>query len=612
MQLITPPEISIQTYPYGWKQQQRFSVSLMLAVPLDNALPYSAQDAWTAIAEQIPADEIFDTGFPKPRAEALVYGHYHAPAGYAISADFVELELTSIQKHLTVSGPRQWRSILTPTAPEPFSQLPLTYQQGFGGEDYKLNPSGMGFKRESGTELPQLEYTKQLLTSKGQTPNPAGLNSIGVDWLPRKNLWGTYGDHWEKYEAPFFANDLNPDFFMQTAQDQWLPSYIMGGESYKLTNMHPDLRLIQGVIPQYRFKLLSATKEQPEVLHTCSIDTVIFLPNCNMLALIARTELPIETMDGEEVLSLTAAYEDSVQTEKSQQHYHLHSQARIKDTLDDEALTDWSPLRPDSVIKTLMAKAQLSQLAPPPSLKPIVQAPGPAAISALGLGALAAAAVVGAAIAKGGKESTADQGQSPEGTTISDAEAAQSAQLETAMNQMEEKLPEAIAKIHEQLTELGANPETTEKLLTGQSAEAETTEQDIKQVLNDVFPGSEEVASVENIDLNAPDTLQPLLNTKLDELAQLQQDNLSNLPSSGDPAFDQAIQRISNEQESMTNLKTIPLDKVKEHLDSTNSELAAMLSKLPEHNEDMPAEKELPTDAIMEALKQLIGEYGDS
>ncbi len=613
MQLITPPEISIQTYPYGWKQQQRFAVTLMLAVPLDNALPYSAQDAWSAIAEQIPADEIFDAGFPKPRAEALIYGHYHAPSGYAVSADFVELELGIIRKHLTVTGERQWRRILTPTTPEPLTKLALTYQNSFGGEDYDYNPSGIGFERKTDTPLPHLEYTNQLLTDKGQTPKPAGFNSVSVDWLPRKKLWGTYGDHWEKNEAPFFANDLNPDFFMQTSQDQWLSGYLFGGERFKLSNMHPDLRLIEGVIPSYRFKLLAGVDNKPEILTTCNIDTAIFLPDSNVLALLARAELPIHTMDGEEILYLTAAYEDAGETEKSHSHYHEHTKARIQGELDDEALLDWSPLRPVSVIKTLLSTGQLSQLKPPSSPKPTAEKPGLGAIAALGLGALATAAVVGAAMAKGKSSTGGETGASPEGTTAEDAAAeTQAAQVETALNQLEEKLPTAMEQIQQQLTELGADPATTEKLLTGQSAQQETTTEDVNKVLAEVFPESEEAVAIQAIDPNNPASMVPLIDQKIAQLTDLQQENLSNLPSSGDPGFDNAIQKLVNEREDMSDLKTIPLDQVKKYLDDTNSELTAMLTQLPEHNEQMPEDKQIPSDALVDALKDLIGEYGDS
>lgn len=613
MQLVTPPEISLQTHPYGWKHQQRLAVTVMLAVPLDNALPYSAQDAWSAIAERMPNEEIFDTGLPKPRAEALVYGHYHAPDGYATSADSVALELSTVQKHLTVTGERQWRALIAPTSPEPFTKLPLTYQYGFGGEDSDCNPVGIGFERENGKPLPQLEYTKQLLTSKGQTPPPAGFNATSVDWLPRKKLWGTYDDNWQKNEAPFFANNLNPDFFMQAAQDQWLHGYLMGGERFKLTNMHPEKRVIEGTVPQYRFKLLASLKDQSEHLLDCKIDTAVFIPDSNVLALLARTEININTMDGEEILYLTAAYEDCSETARTLEHYRQHTQARINDQLDDEALLDYSPLRPASVGATLAKTGNLSQLAAPVSPKPTAQPPGPLAISALGLGALAAAAVVGAAVAsKSGGTGGGDTDSTPEGTAAVEAEAAQNAAIEAAIAEADKKLPEAMAKIKEELAKLGVEPETADKLLSGQSSEEETVQEDIQQALNQAFPESEEVAALEGINLDIPETYTPILEQKLAELEALQKENLANLPSSGDPGFDQAIQNIAAGSPQSSDLKAIPLDQVQEQLDLTNQELELMLTKLPEHNEQMPDEKQIPSDDLVDLLNNLIEKHSDS
>ncbi|MFG1489456.1 DUF2169 domain-containing protein, partial [Oceanospirillum sp. HFRX-1_2] len=209
-QLITPPEITIQTLPYAWKGKQRLAVSLMLATPIDNHHPYSTQDAWNGIMQVIPKAEIFDLGYPKPRGEVLVYGNYYAPDGFAISSDKVLLQVGSLKKELIVAGERFWRKIMTPTTPEPFTKIPLTYEMGFGGEEDERNPVGKGFPLESETPMPQLEYPDQLLVKKHQKPAPAGLNATSVDWAPRKKLWGTYDTAWQEQDAPFLARDLNP------------------------------------------------------------------------------------------------------------------------------------------------------------------------------------------------------------------------------------------------------------------------------------------------------------------------------------------------------------------------------------------------------------------
>lgn len=587
MQLIAPPEITIQTLVYGWKGQQRLVISLMLATPLDQHQPYSTQDAWTAISEQIPNAEVFDLGYPKPKAEVLVYGQYHAPEGFAISADQVQLKLGEINKTLIVTGTRRWRSLLTPTAPEPFSQLPLTYTFGFGGSDFGENPVGMGHPAQTDALLPQLEYPDQLMTSKGQTPKPAGLNATSVDWLPRKKWWGTYDTAWQEHDAPFLARDLNPDFFMQAASDQWLKGYLHGGESFALHNMHPSQRVIEGLVPSYRYRVLVELNQLPPKLLDCHADTLILLPSANMQVLLARTELPIESIDGKEVICLQAAYEYAQQKPRQLEHYVQHAQLRQSGEMTDAQLLDYAPLRPEHL------SAQLTPLKVLSAEKTAVKQPGAATLALLAAaGGFAAMAAKAAAQSKSKTDSATD----PE-TSSSESSTASTPVENTTPEVSAAAAQKAVDALTTQLSALGLTEAELDALV---QAPADQVALLINQILAKQFPNET------TPDATAVDT-DPVIQAQLDKTGILLNNSVGSIPKSDNPALDQEIKRVHATPNTKADIDLMsPL--VTQQLDRVSEELKQLYAHYPgDDQQDLVQPGEIPTQALLEALKSLVG-----
>ncbi|OPX56908.1 hypothetical protein SAMN02745127_00901 [Oceanospirillum multiglobuliferum] len=587
MQLIAPPEITLQTLVYGWKGQQRLVITLMLATPLDSPQPYSTQDAWTGIAAQIPNAEVFDLGYPKPKGEVLVYGQYHAPEGFAISADQVRLKLGNVDKTLAVTGPRVWRSILAPTAPEPFSQLPLTYQYGFGGEHFANNPVGMGDPAQTDAPLPQLEYLDQLLTSKHQKPAPAGLNATNVDWLPRKNWWGTYDTAWQEQDSPFLARDLNPDFFMQAASDQWLKSYFQGGEHFELHNMHPTQRLIKGVVPAYQLRVLVQKLNQPAQLLDCVTDTLLLLPDINMQVLLARTELSINSIDGSEITLLQAAYEHQSQSRQAIEHYTAHAQLRQSDTIKDEEILDYSPLRPKGLLEPLSALKVASTAKPP------VAQPGAATLAVLAAaGGFAAMAAKAAAQSK----SDAEQASSAE-TTTADSAAASSEMVNNIPDVSEAQAQKAADAINTQFAALGLTEAELDALV---QAPPEQVAILINQILAKQFP-----------DETRPDATavgtDPVVQAQLSQTGVLVKDSKGSIPDSDNPAVDAEVKRVHQTPDTNADIAILsPL--VTQQLDRVSTELKQLYEHYPgEDKQDLTQPGNIPTQALLEAIKSLVG-----
>lgn len=581
MQLITPPEITIQTLPYAWKGKQRLAVSLMLATPIDNHHPYSTQDAWNGIMQVIPKAEIFDLGYPKPRGEVLVYGNYYAPAGFAISSDKVLLQVGSLKKELIVAGERFWRKIMTPTTPEPFTKIPLTYEMGFGGEEDERNPVGKGFPLESETPMPQLEYPDQLLVKKHQKPAPAGLNATSVDWAPRKKLWGTYDTAWQEQDAPFLARDLNPDFFMQASQDQWFESFVPGNTPIFLENMHPQQRKIEGLTQNYQLQFLAEINGQTS-LHPTTIDSLILLPDINMQVVIARAELDITSIDGHEVTALMAGYHAADKPEKRDlQHFSKHLQLRRSDTITDEEILDYSPLRPSAV------KEPLTPLVIPQPEKTEIARPG-----AVTLAALAAAGGLAAKLAAASAKKQADDASADTNSEASSSESSSSSTPSISKVHAEQ----ATGSLKTQLEAMGFTEQELDALM---QAPPEQVPEVINQMLAKLFP-NQELADATNAESD------PIVKQQLDRAGQLAEESSKNVPQSDNSGVNKAIDEALSSPNAKADFDVIsPL--IEQQLDRVNTELKHLYDIYPGDKSELDEPRDIGTKAILNLLKGLSG-----
>lgn len=580
-QLIAPPEITIQTLPYGWKGKQRLAVSLMLATPIDSHHPYSTQDAWNGIMQVIPKAEIFDLGYPKPRGEVLVYGNYYAPDGFAISADKILLQVGNLKKELIVTGERFWRKIMTPTTPEPFTQLPLTYEMGFGGETDERNPTGKGFPLENDTPMPQLEYPDQLLVKQNQKPTPAGLNATSVDWMPRKKLWGTYDTIWQEQESPFFARDLNPDFFMQAAPDQWFEGFIPEQTQIRLENMHSQNRVLEGLTPNYRLEFL-AEKDGQQTLHKATTDTLILLPDINMQVLIARTEFEITSIDGGEVSALMAGYTSANKPEnRDLKHYSDHLKLRLSSEITDEQILDYSPLRPTHI------KEPLTSLSMQERSKPEIAYPGAATLAAL-----AAAGGLAAKLAATSAKKEADDASAATDSATPSSDSSSSSAPSISQVHAEQ----AAGSLKTQLEAMGFTEQELDALM---QAPPEQVPELINQMLAKLFP-NHELADATNAESD------PIVKQQLDRAGQLAEESSKSVPQSDNPSVNKAIVEALSSPNAKADFDAIsPL--VEQQLDRVNTELKYLYDVYPGDKSELDEPSDIGTKAILNLLKGLSG-----
>ena len=308
--------------------QPRLAVALLHYFPFDDPRRIGLeQELWTDVMPVL-GDRILDPCDPKPRAEVIVYGAFHAPAGETVRHGTVRLRLGSaIDKTLQVTGDREWvrsrHGRLRATAPLPFQAMPLEWERAFGGADYPENPSGIGgWPGRNGAArypLPNLEYPERRIRLPDDRPPPAAFAPRPVDHPERLNLVGTHDAYWAQHHEPGYARDIQPDFFLTAARDQVLPGYFHGGEMFRIENMHPRNRQQKGQLPGLRARCFVHQKRPDRPLGTTEggrfievpvqPDTLLLFPDLERAILIHHGSVALQEIDGLDLNYLVAGFE---------------------------------------------------------------------------------------------------------------------------------------------------------------------------------------------------------------------------------------------------------------------------------------------------------------
>ena len=248
------------------------------------------QEMWAILPEQLGPDTLADLGFPKPHGEVLVTGSCFSPNQEPVAASEVEVRVGDFEKKLLVFGNRTWQPGNIPSHPEAFVELPITWNNSYGGQGYDRNPSGKGYKTSftqigGPLPLPNIENERLLVGSPNDQPEPACFAPLDMSWPQRFQKCGTYGGKWLEERWPWFPDDFNPEFFNTAPEDQFVNGFFQGEEKVIIKNMHPALPLIVSQLPGQRPRCFVTRKKElspdaesefVEVHH--QIDTVWLFP----------------------------------------------------------------------------------------------------------------------------------------------------------------------------------------------------------------------------------------------------------------------------------------------------------------------------------------------
>ncbi len=275
------------------------------------------QDAFACMGKK----PLPDMGMPKPNSEYLVSGSFFSENTEPVTGGEVRVVFGGQEKKLTVFGPRQWKRG-GPSAPEPITSMPLDYLHAFGGEKFKMNPDGMGYNDKM---LPCIEYPEKLITSTEDKPEPAGYAPLDPSLPQRMQFQGTYDNSYMKNYFPGYPKDFDWHYFLCAPQDQWIDGYFRGNESFEIYNMHPNIPVIKGTLPNmYARCFLQHTidNDTPQFEELpLNLDTVWFFPEKLLALCIWRGAKEVSDDEAEQISHVLVGYESRLHETRSCQHY---------------------------------------------------------------------------------------------------------------------------------------------------------------------------------------------------------------------------------------------------------------------------------------------------
>jgi hypothetical protein len=259
----------------------------------------------------------------KPKCDVLLNGSAYAPNGYPTDRVRVGLRVGSMTKVFDVVGNRVWREVaatVSSTRPEPFTVMPISYDNAFGGVDnshenpaqhrtYLSNHAGKGFFHNldthvySGRPLSNTEEPHDAVTIPNGNYRPMAFGPVGRSWEPRPRFAGTYDQNWLDNVFPFLPADFDERYYQTAPADQQI-DYLRGGEQVTLYNLTPQGR-VDFRLPSVSVPVSFFLKDGNQHDVTPFLDTVVIEPDQKRFMLVWRTARPLRRNIFEVVQVLT-------------------------------------------------------------------------------------------------------------------------------------------------------------------------------------------------------------------------------------------------------------------------------------------------------------------
>jgi len=290
---------SIPDHPSLEVQPQEEQVSLVMTDVFTGEPGFSA-----------PLYEI-DFALRKPRCDVLLNGSCYAPNGKPTKVCAVGLRVDTMTKSFNVVGHRVWKPSvfgLTISSPTPFTIMPLSYNNAYGGVDkpdenesthqwYQPNPVGIGYHPKSseeiliGKKLPNTEEIGQTISSNNINYKPMAFGPIGRSWQQRIKWAGTYDQKWMDNKFPFLPDDFDDRYFQCAPDDQQM-DYLKGGEHVILVNLTPSGRT-EFKLPALNDPFEVQYKNGDTIRIRGNVDTLVIEPDLGRFMLTMRASLQL-------------------------------------------------------------------------------------------------------------------------------------------------------------------------------------------------------------------------------------------------------------------------------------------------------------------------------
>ncbi len=314
---IQPPQLSASFFVKGTFKLIPDGV----AVPVEEEPEYPLGDVFW---DDDPEKSLYyssDFVPKKPRADLLLVGKCYTPGGRLAPACRPIFQVGSRSKSIGVFGNRYWKGLLkSMSAPEPFTEMDIRYENSYGGEGYKKNPTGKGYWKKQKDEgnkiwpLPNLEDSQDLIKSTSSNPEPAGFGPLNMMWQQRFSKAGTYKKEWQEERWPWYPRDLDWGFFNSAPLDMQVEGFLKGDEELYFENLHPEILQYHSQLPGLRARCFVNKFDREDETQThfeevpLHLDTLWIDMELEKLILIWRGNTPIRDIklkDIESIFSVT-------------------------------------------------------------------------------------------------------------------------------------------------------------------------------------------------------------------------------------------------------------------------------------------------------------------
>jgi len=317
MRVIKPQNLGILTRPFEFRGKVYCGVAILAFLPLGGRrMLLSETGMWPLISEVLGEEGVLDVAIPKKRGEYLVAGNAWPVADSDRTKSRIRVRLGELEKTLNVFGDRYFQGDRI-SEPLPFEAVSLGWESVFGGEGFKHNPHGKGFKPikdQAGRKvhpLPNIEYPHDMMGLPGQQPKPAGFGPVDGMWSERYRKVGTYDQAWLERDYPGFAKDIDWSYFNIASSDQQTNGVFRGDESYLLQGMHPDRPRIEGQLPGFMARCFVCRTGQDTLEElSCNLTTIWFFPDREHAVMVFHASTEIEQPDGRDVAQIMIAADD--------------------------------------------------------------------------------------------------------------------------------------------------------------------------------------------------------------------------------------------------------------------------------------------------------------
>lgn len=315
MKVIKPLRLGVLYRVVEHRRQLVLSVGVLACFPFASPADLLGEAGmWKLVAAELGGAPL-DAGMPKAMREVLVTGSAFAPGKTPCPACRVRVQVGPIDKALDVFGDRHWL-VGAPSDPAPFLEMPVTYQNAFGGQGYNLNPIGKGFtppeERGAPHPLPNIEDPRSPIRAPGDRPPPAGFGPYDPMWPQRQAAAGTYDERWLEEVYPGYPDDMDLSAFNTAPEDQRTAEALRGDEAIRIENMHPDKAVLETTLPALAARCFVTQKGaagEAFVEIPMAVETVHLFPHAERGVVIFRGTLPVTDEDAADILHLIAAAE---------------------------------------------------------------------------------------------------------------------------------------------------------------------------------------------------------------------------------------------------------------------------------------------------------------